>query len=91
VEMWIAKHRGPAGPATVLDGALNGAETGVVIALLPTLALFLVQSSNPPKARAIVILIYVASAVVGTALGAWMAKVARDSLDRSEPRLSRGA
>jgi hypothetical protein len=83
VAMWLAKHREPSGPAGALDGALVGASVGIGTALLPTLILFLISSSDVDRAKGFVILTYLAAAAVGAANGAVLGAVGRRYLERS--------
>jgi len=76
VEMWLSKHRGDAGPATIIDGTLNGAAVGVGTALLPALT-SLISSNHPEMAKTFIIVTYVASATLGGIIGTMFAAIGR--------------
>jgi hypothetical protein len=86
VEMWLAKHQGPTGPATVLDGVLLGAAIGIGIALLPSLT-SLIKTNHPEMAKSFIIITYCSAAVAGGIIGAIVAAVGRSHLEpgRAEP------
>ena len=76
VDMWLAKHRGDSGPATILDGVVNGAAVGMGTALLPTLAA-LISTNHPEMAKTFIIVVYVASAFLGGIIGSMFATIGR--------------
>ncbi len=76
LELWLAKHRGPDGPATLVDGLFVGAGVGFSIALLPTLT-SLIATHHAAMAKTFVITTYVAAAVLGGILGTWFAALGR--------------
>ncbi|MFC1851986.1 hypothetical protein ACFL27_17475 [candidate division CSSED10-310 bacterium] len=80
VEMWLAKHRGATGPATIVDGMFNGAAVGIGIAFLPTLT-SLIASNHPDMAKAFVIVTYITVVVLGGIMGSAMAFIGRRYLD----------
>jgi Na+-driven multidrug efflux pump len=80
VEIWLCKHHSANGPATVLDGALVGAAVGIGSALLPMLSV-LISSSQPEKAKTIIIITYLSATFVGAVFGAVLATIARKYVD----------
>ncbi|NIO08617.1 MAG: hypothetical protein GTO40_11650 [Deltaproteobacteria bacterium] len=76
VEIWLIKHQGPTGPATVLDGVLIGAAVGMGIALLPSLT-SLIKTNHPEMAKSFIIITYCAAAMAGGIIGAILAAVGR--------------
>jgi phosphate/sulfate permease len=82
--LWVAKHRSPVGPATVLDGALVGAGCGWGTALVPPLT-GLIATNHPMDARNFIIGSWLAAAVLGGVVGAILAAIGRKHLDRSAP------
>ena len=79
LELWLAKHRGPAGPATLLDGLFVGAAVGLGTALLPTLTT-LIATNHAEMAKTFVIATYVAAAALGATLGLVFAVLGRKYL-----------
>ena len=79
VDMWLAKHRGDSGPASVIDGTLNGAAVGIGTALLPALT-SLISSNHPEMAKTFIIVSYIAAAFAGGAIGTMVAAVGRKYL-----------
>jgi len=76
VDMWLAKHRGDSGPARIIDGTLNGAAVGVGTALLPALTA-LISTNHPEMAKTFIIVVYVASALLGGIIGTMFAAIGR--------------
>lgn len=81
LEMWLLKHRGENGPATILDGALIGAAIGVGSALLPTLSA-LIKTNHPEMAKSFIIITYLAAACAGAIIGSLVAAIGRKYVDR---------
>jgi hypothetical protein len=81
VDIWLCKHRGADGPATVMDGALVGASIGIGTALLPTLSI-LISSSNMETAKTTIVITYLAAAFVGAVFGAVLARIAQEYVPR---------
>ena len=79
VDLWVAKHRSPAGPATVFDGLLLGAGSGWGTALVPPLT-GLIDSHHLENAKSLVIIGWLASAAVGAVVGAVLAAIGRRHL-----------
>lgn len=87
--LWAAKHRSPAGPATVLDGALIGAACGWGTALVPPLT-SLIESNHEPEARLFVIVAWLLSAAVGALVGSILANAGRRHLPAGTPSAAEG-
>ena len=81
LELWLAKHRSKAGPATVCDGALIGAAIGVGSALLPTLSA-LIKTNHPEMAKTFIIVTYLLATLVGSVFGTVIAAVGRRHVER---------
>jgi len=81
VDMWVAKHRSPAGPGSVLDGLLLGAASGWATALVPPLT-SLIASNHLEQAKAFVIVAWLSSAAIGAVVGAGLAAIGRRHLPR---------
>lgn len=81
VEIWLCKHHGANGPATVLDGVLVGAAVGLGSALLPTLSV-LISSNHPELAKTVIIVTYLSATFVGGIFGMTLAAIARKYVDR---------
>ena len=79
VDMWLAKHRSDSGPASVIDGTLNGAAVGIGTALLPALT-SLISSNHPEMAKTFIIVSYIAAAFAGGVIGTMVAAVGRKYL-----------
>jgi len=90
VNLWVAKHRSPAGPATVFDGLLLGAASGWGTALVPPLT-GLIASHGLEATKTLIIAGWLASAAVGAVLGAVLAAIGRKHLDRQAPAPTGGA
>jgi len=69
VKLWLLKHRSSQGPATPADGALIGAAVGLGVQILPALTYF-IGTNHPEDAKTGVIVVWLASMVVGAAVGA---------------------
>jgi len=80
VNMWLAKHKGKQGPAKVIDGTINGAAVGIGTALLPALTA-LIGTNHPEMAKTFIIVVYVASAVVGAIIGSMVSAIGRKYID----------
>jgi MFS family permease len=89
VNMWVAKHRSSAGPATVFDGLLLGAASGWGTALVPPLT-GLIASHGLEATKTLIIAGWLASAAVGAILGAILAVIGRKHLDRGAPAPAAG-
>jgi len=76
VDMWLAKHQGEKGPATILDGTINGAAVGIGTALLPALT-SLISTHHLEMAKTFIIVVYVASAAVGAIIGSMVSAIGR--------------
>ena len=76
VDMWLTKHHSDAGPAKIIDGALNGAAVGIGTALLPALT-SLISTNHPEMAKTFIIVSYVAAALLGAIIGTMFAAVGR--------------
>jgi len=76
VDMWLAKHQGESGPASVIDGILNGAAVGIGTALLPALTA-LISSNHLEMAKTFIIVSYIAAALLGGIIGSMVAAVGR--------------
>ena len=68
LNLWLMKHKSSAGPATVADGAINGAAIGLGIALLPALTA-LISTHHLEEAKAFIIAVYLLSALTGGIVG----------------------
>ena len=79
VDMWIAKHQGPSGPAKIIDGTINGAAVGIGTALLPALTA-LISTHHPEMAKTFIIVVYNASALLGGIIGSVFSIVGRKYL-----------
>lgn len=95
VKLWLAKHRCPAGPAGVLDGALIGAAVGWGIQLLPPLT-SLIATNHPEEAKTAIIVIWLSSAAIGALVGAavasvWVLNASTPRQDATGPSPSTGA
>ncbi len=82
LEMWLSKHRGKGGPATVCDGALIGAAIGIGSALLPTLSV-LIKTNHPEMAKTAIIVTYLAATCAGGIIGSVLAAIGRKYVDRA--------
>jgi len=82
VDMWLAKHLGESGPAGIFDGVLNGAAVGMGTALLPSLTA-LISTQHTEMAKTFIIITYVASAFLGSMIGAIVALVGRKNIQRT--------
>jgi uncharacterized membrane protein len=82
LEMWLAKHRGNTGPATVTDGMLNGAAVGMGLAVLPALT-SLIGTNHLEMAKTFIIVVYVFSAVAGGIIGALIASIGIKYIERN--------
>ena len=76
VNQWLAKHHGASGPASVIDGILNGAAVGIGTALLPALTA-LISSNHLEMAKTFIIVSYIAAALLGGIIGGMVAAVGR--------------
>jgi hypothetical protein len=76
VDMWLLKHHSESGPASILDGTLNGAAVGIGTALLPALTA-LISSNHFEMAKTFIILSYIAAAFIGGIIGTMVAAVGR--------------
>jgi hypothetical protein len=76
VDLWLAKHHGASGPASVFDGILNGAAVGIGTALLPALTA-LISSKHLEMAKTFIIVSYIAAAFLGGIIGSMVAAVGR--------------
>jgi len=76
VDMWLLKHKSDSGPATIIDGTLNGAAVGIGTALLPALT-SLISTNHLEMAKTFIIVSYIASAFVGGIIGTIFAAVGR--------------
>ncbi len=83
--LWLLKHRSPAGPAGVTDGAIIGAGIGLAAALLPPL-LNPIGTNHAEEARLAVILVWLGSLGLGALVGATLAAIGRRHLARSDSR-----
>lgn len=81
VDMWLTKHRGDSGPAGIIDGAINGAAVGIGTALLPALSA-LISTNHPEMAKTFIIVVYVATAVLGGIIGTVFAAIGRKHINR---------
>jgi len=80
VNMWLAKHQGSSGPAGIIDGTLNGAAVGIGTALLPALTA-LIYTNHLEMAKTFIIVVYVASAVVGGIIGSMVSVIGRKYIE----------
>ncbi len=80
LEMWLSKHRGKDGPATVCDGALIGAAIGIGAALLPTLSM-LIKTNHPEMAKTTIIVTYLVATSAGGIIGSVIAAIGRRYVD----------
>ena len=81
LELWILKHRSPAGPGKLVDGILNGAAIGLGTALLPALTA-LIKTNHPEEAKTFIIAVYLASAALGALVGGIVTVSGRDYVER---------
>ncbi|MCY2930050.1 MAG: hypothetical protein NTV86_11255 [Planctomycetota bacterium] len=84
VNAWLGKHRGPAGPATVLDGVLIGAGIGIGSTLLPPLSA-LICTHHLEEAKTFIIACYLAFTLAGALMGAALAAIGRQYVPRALP------
>ncbi|HOX07736.1 MAG TPA: hypothetical protein PK280_15155 [Planctomycetota bacterium] len=89
VDMWVAKHRSAAGPATVCDGTLLGVASGWGTALVPPLT-SLIASNHLEQAKTFVLVAWLSSAAVGAVMGSILAAIGRRHLDRGTPAPAAG-
>ncbi|MCY3024397.1 MAG: hypothetical protein NTW87_35940 [Planctomycetota bacterium] len=83
LNLWLIKHRSPAGPATVFDGALIGGAIGAGIALLPPLT-SLISSNHLEEAKSCIIGAWLLSAVLGCVIGGTLAVMGRQGVEREQ-------
>lgn len=81
LELWILKHRSPAGPGKLSDGMLNGAAIGLGTALLPALT-SLISSHHLEEAKTFIIAVYLAAAALGALVGGVVTVSGRDYVTR---------
>jgi len=81
LELWILKHRSPAGPGKLGDGVLNGAAIGLGTALLPALTA-LISTNHPEEAKTFIIAVYLASAALGALVGGIVTVSGREFVER---------
>lgn len=79
--IWLSKHTSDAGPATIFDGAYNGAAIGFGIAL-PTALTSLIGTNHPEMAKTFIIVVYIAATLLGSVIGSGFAKIGREYLNR---------
>ena len=79
VDMWLAKHRGDTGPASIIDGTLNGAAVGIGTAFLPALT-SLISTNHPEMAKTFIIVAYIAAVLIGGVIGSMVAAIGRKYL-----------
>ncbi|MBM3333464.1 hypothetical protein FJY63_02270 [Candidatus Sumerlaeota bacterium] len=81
LSLWLIKHRSAQGPATVLDGALIGAASGIGTALLPPLTA-LIATNHPERAKVFIIVTWLISIVLGAVIGGTLAALGRKHVER---------
>lgn len=81
LELWILKHRSPAGPGKLGDGVLNGAAIGLGTALLPALT-SLISTHHLEEAKTFIIAVYLASAALGALIGGIVTVSGKDYVER---------
>lgn len=81
LELWILKHRSPAGPGKLGDGVLNGAAIGLGTALLPALTA-LISTNHPEEAKTFIIAVYLAAAALGALVGGIVTVTGREFVER---------
>ena len=72
IGLFLAKHRSPEGPATVLDGTLLGAGIGLGSALIPPVTAF-IQSNHIEHAKGLVIAQWSVGLLFGAIVGTLLA------------------
>ncbi len=82
--LWIAKHRSPAGPATIADGALIGAGVGFGCSFLPALTSF-IATNHPELAKSFVLVAWAGGAALGALIGSALGAVGRNVFEREPP------
>ncbi|HUT88176.1 MAG TPA: hypothetical protein VMY37_01650 [Thermoguttaceae bacterium] len=82
VNAWLCKHRSQSGPATTVDGMLVGAAIGIGSALFPVLTA-LISTNHPEAAKTFIIVSYLSVTFVGAIMGAALARIGREYLDRT--------
>lgn len=80
IEMWLAKHRGPTGPASVWEGTLTGTAIGLGMAFLPALTA-LIGTNHPEQAKTFVIVATAAAGGLGGLVGTIVSAAGRKHLD----------
>jgi len=85
LRLWLIKHGSSEGPATVLDGVLIGAASGVATVLVPPVTA-LISSHHPEEAKTFVIAAWLAGIAIGALLGGILASIGRAHLDRVNSR-----
>ena len=83
LRIWLAKHNSDAGPATIIDGAYNGAAIGFGIAL-PTALTSLIGTNHPEMAKTFIIVAYIAATLLGSVIGSVFAKIGREYLNSGD-------
>jgi CDP-diglyceride synthetase len=81
IQLWVGKHRGPTGPATVWEGTLTGAAIGIGIGFLPSLV-SLIGTNHPEQAKTFIIVATGAAAVIGGLIGTVVAAAGRKYVER---------
>ncbi len=82
VNIWLCRHRGVNGPASVFDGALIGAAIGIGSALLPALSA-LIRTNHPEMAKTFIIVTYLSTTLAGAAMGSILAVIGGRYIDRT--------
>ena len=83
LRIWLLKHNSDAGPATIMDGAYNGAAIGFGIAL-PTALTSLIGTNHPEMAKTFIIVAYISATLLGSLIGSVFAKIGRKYLNGKE-------
>jgi hypothetical protein len=85
VTLWLARHRSPAGPATVAEAAFLGGAVGAACALFPPLTA-LIDSNHLELARTFIITAWPCAVGSGLAWGALLGVIARKHIPACEGR-----
>lgn len=83
VALWLARHRSPAGPASVAEAAFLGGAVGAACALVPPLTA-LIQSHHMEEARTFIIIAWPCAVLVGVAWGALLGAIGRTHIPGRE-------
>ncbi len=83
VGLWLARHRSPAGPASVAEAAFLGGAVGAACALFPPLTA-LIQSNHLEEARTFIIAAWPCGVLAGIVWGAVLGAIGRTHIPGRE-------